>query len=455
MATKKQITSLSTLQIHKLSQAQYNEYVKSEDFDDYAIYLTPDEDDYITQEDLELIVEEINADINSINSTAASKKDLENYYSKEEIDDGFKTSSANLGKISEVANQAATAANDARGAADAAQGDVDALEAYVGTFTHDKAKSVVEYINAKTDGIATSGNLEALGARVTATEGDIATIKGDYLSEEDKEELQGNIDDVSEIITTLVGDDTDTSLRDMIISELTELLVSDSAAEAFDTLEEMSNWIKEHPESASEINSAIQSIQTKLTLGVYKNDNEEDVEYNTVKSYVEAVVAMLQTAIDSKVNSADYNIKIPTLEGMIASKADAETTATAIKNLHDTVVLKEDIDDITTIESIKVNGNTVTPDANKAVEILVPINVSELNNDSGYITRDDITGKADTSEVYTKNEADSTFALKSELEHDHDTIYLKPADIEDLTNSVNSKASVQIIVWGADEGADV
>lgn len=44
---------------------------------------------------------------------------------------------------------------------------------YVGTFTHDTAKTVVDYINAKTDGIATSGNLEALGQRVTAVENDI------------------------------------------------------------------------------------------------------------------------------------------------------------------------------------------------------------------------------------------------------------------------------------------
>ena len=51
------------------------------------------------------------------------------------------------------------------------------LSNYVGTFTHDTAKTVVEYINAKTDGIATSGNLEALGSRVTAAEGDIDALQ--------------------------------------------------------------------------------------------------------------------------------------------------------------------------------------------------------------------------------------------------------------------------------------
>ena len=86
----------------------------------------------------------------------------------------------------QAAHQAGTDAAAAAAAADGkavkAQGDVDTLKNYVGTFTHDTAKSVVEYINAKTDGIATSGNLEALGTRVTAVEGDVATIKKSNLT---------------------------------------------------------------------------------------------------------------------------------------------------------------------------------------------------------------------------------------------------------------------------------
>ena len=79
------------------------------------------------------------------------------------------------------------------GQIEAVQGDVDELTEYVGTFTHDTAKTVVEYINSKTDGIATSGNLEALAGRVTAVEGDVTTIKGDYLKGSDKTELEGKI----------------------------------------------------------------------------------------------------------------------------------------------------------------------------------------------------------------------------------------------------------------------
>lgn len=102
----------------------------------------------------------------------------------------------------DAAAAAAQAASVADGKAVAAQDEVDALETYVGTFTHDTAKSVVEYINAKTDGIATSGNLEALGARVTAVEGDVATIKGDYLKAADRTALEGQIAEANTAVAT-------------------------------------------------------------------------------------------------------------------------------------------------------------------------------------------------------------------------------------------------------------
>ena len=63
-----------------------------------------------------------------------------------------------------------------------AAGSADAVRAYVGVIPNDEngdpiAASVVAYINKKTDGIATSGNLEALGARVTTAEGEIDALQ--------------------------------------------------------------------------------------------------------------------------------------------------------------------------------------------------------------------------------------------------------------------------------------
>ena len=76
-----------------------------------------------------------------------------------------------------------------------AQDEVDALETLVGTLPEGTtATSVVDYVNVKTAGIATDAALGELQGQLTAAQGEINTIKGDYLKAADKTELQGNID---------------------------------------------------------------------------------------------------------------------------------------------------------------------------------------------------------------------------------------------------------------------
>lgn len=71
-------------------------------------------------------------------------------------------------------------------------------------------------------------------------------------------ELQGKVD-------KLITNDTDKSVRDIAVDVLTETLVSETATEAYDTLAEMSAWIKSHPEDAAAMNTAIQKNATDIT----------------------------------------------------------------------------------------------------------------------------------------------------------------------------------------------
>lgn len=52
---------------------------------------------------------------------------------------------------------------------------------------------------------------------------------------------------------------------------------------------------------------------------------------------------------------------------------------------------KEEAGDENTIETVKVNGTALTPDASKAVNVIVPTTTSELTNDSGYQTAANVT----------------------------------------------------------------
>lgn len=94
------------------------------------------------------------------------------------------------------------------------------LESYVGTIpSTSTATNVVAYVQEKTAGIATEGAMTELSDRITVVEGDVATIKGDYLKNADKTELQNNIDTVAsavELLTNGVDAETVDGVNDLI-----------------------------------------------------------------------------------------------------------------------------------------------------------------------------------------------------------------------------------------------
>lgn len=98
----------------------------------------------------------------------------------------IKVGATNDGAITaELTEAVRTKLNKVWEEAGVAAGLVDDLKTdYIGTFTHDTAKTVIDYINAKTDGIATSGNLEVLGQRVTAVEKDINDNRAAWLKDD-------------------------------------------------------------------------------------------------------------------------------------------------------------------------------------------------------------------------------------------------------------------------------
>lgn len=187
--------------------------------------------------------------------------------------------------------RAKAAEEAALAAAQQAQREVDALETYVGTLPEGTtATSVVEYVEKKTEGIATSGALTELNNKVTgidgrveaiendylkaadkyddtALAGRVTAIEGDYLKSADKTELQGNIDTVSGKVTTLVGEDANKSVRTIANEELAAQLIAEGAAESLDTLQEIAAWIQSHPGDASAMNQAIVALQNKVDTG--------------------------------------------------------------------------------------------------------------------------------------------------------------------------------------------
>lgn len=268
-----------------------------------------------------------------------------------------------------AADDAAAAAGVADGKAVAAQGEVDALEAYVGTFTHDTAKSVVEYINAKTDGIATSGNLEALAGRVTVVEGDVATVKGDYLKGSDKTELEGKITAANTAVSTeqaraegveaglrtdidavkgdyLKGADK-TELNNAIALKADKTYV-DEQVEALQGVEEglqnQINLIMNNPDTKDVIDSIAEFTQYVADHGTiaegFRADidkNKEDIAamdeaYKAADTAIKGRLDVLEAIDHEAYVGADTALKNE-LNGEIAKKADASALTSAVEAL--------------------------------------------------------------------------------------------------------------------------
>ena len=210
----------------------------------------------------------------------------------------------------------------AKKAGDDAQADVDALEIKVGTVP--KNKTVVQMI-ADAQAAATYDD--------TALKGRVSDIEKDYLKAADKNELQGNIDTVSDKVTTLIGSvegDDGKSARTIASEEVAKIVAGADAS--YDTLKEVSDWISSHKDDASAMNSAIIALEG-IVDGI-----GGDGEKATVVAYVTDAIAALNigdyakaadlTALASRVTTAEG--KITTLEGQVATINGDATTAGSI-----------------------------------------------------------------------------------------------------------------------------
>lgn len=277
----------------------------------------------------------------------------------------------------QAADDAAAAASVADGKAVAAQGEIDALEIYVGTFTHDTAKTVVEYINSKTDGIATSGNLEALGSRVTAVEGDVATVKGDYLKSADKTEIEGQITAVETAVSTeksraegieaglesrlaaVEGDYLKTADKTELqgnidtVAGAIERLTNGVSAEEIDGVNDLIQYVKDHgsevtgmQDGISDNAEAIAGVAGRMDIADGKIAAVESaVATKAEKTYVDEQVLALQgadtglgnriAALEGKFGDGDGNV-----ESQIATaKQEAIDAAAAAADAKDEAIL--------------------------------------------------------------------------------------------------------------------
>ena len=150
-------------------------------------------------------------------------------------------------------------------------------------------------------------------------------------------------------IGTLIGTDSGKSVRNIAAEELAAQLIPEDAKDSLNTLQEIANWIQDHPDDASAMNAAITKLQA-IAAGI---GGEED-DYATVVAAIEGKIAAAQSAIYAAITAGDTNghLKVNGTDvtvythpkhtakqsGLYKVTVDAEGHVTAV-----TAVTKEDI----------------------------------------------------------------------------------------------------------------
>ena len=114
---------------------------------------------------------------------------------------------------------------------------------------------------ASSDGVAGLVPVPTAGDQLKFLRGDgtWATVTAE-LSAEDRADIAL----LQTQVATLIGTDTDKSVATIVAEKVAELLIPESASESLDTLQEIADWIQDHPDDAAEMNSNITILQGKV-----------------------------------------------------------------------------------------------------------------------------------------------------------------------------------------------
>lgn len=182
----------------------------------------------------------------------------------------------------------------------------------------------------------TAGSAGLVPAPAAGDESKVLTGDGKWtaLTIPDITELTNTVANHTSTLNTLIGEDSDKSVRDIAANEVAKIVAD--ADESYDTLKEISDWIKNHPEDVSEINSEIETIKELIgyTESVEEDENGEQVTIVTSKvGTLEAELAQVKQ--DTKIINTSVG-ELQTLLGYTAADETAGTEASlkAVKKIN-------------------------------------------------------------------------------------------------------------------------
>ena len=142
-----------------------------------------------------------------------------------------------------------------------------------------------------------------------------------------------NLTDVASAakVATLIGEDADKSVRTIANEELAKQLIAEGAAEALDSLQEIAQWIQDHPGDAAAMNDAIAQLQQDVDAIEAEYLTEADkteltgaiatAKGEAIDAAAGNTTAAIQ-ALDAEVTSTDgskVTVKVTEVDGVITA----------------------------------------------------------------------------------------------------------------------------------------
>ena len=169
-----------------------------------------------------------------------------------------------------------------------------------------------------------------------------------------------NLTDVASAakVATLIGEDDNKSVRTIANEELAKQLIAEGADAALDTLQEIAQWIQDHPGDAAAMNDAIAQLQKDVDAieADYLTSADKTELTGAVATAkgeaIDAAAANAATAIndalgklDATVTSTDGNkvtVKVTETDGVITAVNVTESDIASAQDLSDLAKVVED-----------------------------------------------------------------------------------------------------------------
>ena len=176
------------------------------------------------------------------------------------------------------------------------------------------------------------------------------------------QEIEGHKAAIDNVVTTLVGEDSNKSVRTIANEELTKQLIPETAQESLGTLQEIATWIQEHPNDASTMSQEINNL--KLLVG----DTSVSSQINDLNTTLSNTIAELENTTTASINNltTEVNTNTTSIKGILDAntgiyKQSTTYTDTQVQELEDKCILKGETNDlsyqVTYIGSLGEAGN--------------------------------------------------------------------------------------------------